>query len=39
VIDCCLTPNYQFFSYIMARTCYIRWDDDDYDTILYDIRW
>jgi len=24
----CLTPNEQFFSYIMARTSYIRWDDD-----------
>jgi len=24
----CLTPNEQFFSHIMARTNYIRWDDD-----------
>jgi len=23
VIDCCLTPSEQFFSYIMARTSYI----------------
>jgi len=22
-------PNEQIFSYIMARTSYIRWDDDD----------
>ena len=22
-------PNEQFFSYIMARTSYIRWDDND----------
>ena len=29
VIDCCLMPNEQFLSYIMARTSYIRWDDDD----------
>ena len=26
--DCCLMPNEQFFSYIMARTSYIWWDDD-----------
>jgi hypothetical protein len=26
--DCCLTPNQQFFSHIIARTSYIRWDDD-----------
>jgi len=25
VSDCCLTSNEQFFSYIMARTSYIRW--------------
>ena len=24
VSDCCLTPNEQFFSYIMARTSYLR---------------
>jgi len=27
VSDCCLTPHEQFFSSIMARTSYIRWDD------------
>jgi hypothetical protein len=27
--DCCLASIEQFFSYIMARTYYIRWDDDD----------
>jgi hypothetical protein len=27
VSDCCLTPNEQFFSYIMARTSYIQWHD------------
>jgi len=26
---CCLTPNDQFFSYIMARTSYIWQNDDD----------
>jgi len=26
---CCLTPYEQFFSDIMARTSYIRWEDDD----------
>jgi len=29
VNDYCLTPNEQFFSNIMARTCYIRRDFDD----------
>ena len=31
VSDCCITPNEHFFQlqYIMARTSYIRWDDDD----------
>ena len=29
VIDCCLTPNEQLISYIMARTSYLRWDDHD----------
>jgi hypothetical protein len=23
-------PNEQFYSYIMARTSYIQWNDDDY---------
>ena len=28
--DCCLTPNeYVIFSYIITRTIYIRWDDND----------
>jgi hypothetical protein len=30
VSDCCLMPNEQFYSYIMARTSYIQWNDDDY---------
>jgi hypothetical protein len=25
VSDCCSMPNEQFFSYIMERTCYMRW--------------
>ena len=29
--DCYLTPNEQFFNYIMARKSYIQWDDDDDD--------
>jgi hypothetical protein len=29
VSDCCLEINEQFFSYIMARTSYIQWNDDD----------
>jgi hypothetical protein len=28
VADCCLMPNGQFFSYTMARTSYIQWNDD-----------
>jgi hypothetical protein len=27
VIDCCLTASEQLFSYIMALTSYIRWDE------------
>ena len=27
--DTCLTPNEQFFSFIMAKTCYIRRNDDN----------
>ena len=27
--DCCLMPTEQCFSYIMARTNYIRWEHDD----------
>jgi hypothetical protein len=34
VSDCCLTPNELFFSYIMARTSYIRWDDNDISFII-----
>jgi hypothetical protein len=29
VSDCYLMPTQQFFNYIMAKTSYIRWDDDD----------
>ena len=29
VSDFCLTPNAQLYSYITARTSYIRWGDDD----------
>jgi len=29
-----LTPNEQFFSYIMARSSYIWWDDDDVHFVL-----
>jgi len=25
----CLMSNEQYFSYIMGRMCYIRWDDND----------
>ena len=25
---CCLTPNEQFFNYIIERTSYIRWGDN-----------
>jgi hypothetical protein len=32
--DYCLTPNEQFFSYTMARTNYIQWDDDDIHFVL-----
>jgi len=34
VSDCYLTPNEQFFSYIMVKTSYIRWDDDEVCFIL-----
>jgi len=27
--DCCLTPKWAISSYVMARTSYIIWDDDD----------
>jgi hypothetical protein len=29
VIDCCIMPNEQYFSYVMARTSYIRFNDND----------
>jgi hypothetical protein len=29
VSDYCLMPNEQFFTYIMARTSYIQWNDGD----------
>jgi len=29
VSDCCLTPNEQYFSYIMARKTHFRWDHND----------
>jgi len=32
--DCCLTPNEQLLCYIMARTSYISWHDDDMDFVL-----
>jgi transposase len=32
--DCCLMPNEQFFSYVMARTSYIQWNDDDVRCVL-----
>jgi hypothetical protein len=34
VSDCCLMPNEQYFSYIMARTSYIQWIDDDVRFVL-----
>ena len=34
VRDCCLKPNKKVFSYIMARTSYIRCDDDDVCLVL-----
>jgi len=34
VSDCCLTPSQQFFSYIMARTGYFQWDDDEVRFVL-----
>jgi hypothetical protein len=30
----CLTPNEPFISHIMARTNYIRWDDNDVSFVL-----
>jgi hypothetical protein len=34
VSDCCLMPNEPFFSYIMERVSYIRWDDDHVHLVL-----
>jgi hypothetical protein len=34
VSDYCFTPNEQFIRYIMTRTSYIRWDDDDIHFLL-----
>ena len=31
----CFTPNEQYLSYIMVKTNYIRWDDDDVLFVLY----
>ena len=32
--DCCLMSNEQFFSYIMVRTSYIPWDDNNVQFVL-----
>jgi hypothetical protein len=29
ISDCCLMPTQQFFSYIMLRTIFFPWDDDE----------
>ena len=34
VIDCCLTLSQQFFSYIMARTIHLQWDDEEVHFVL-----
>ena len=34
VSDCCLRPNEQFFSYIIDRTSYSRWDDGNIHLVL-----
>ena len=34
VSDYCLTPNEQCISYIMARTRYFQWNDDDFLCVL-----
>jgi hypothetical protein len=34
VSDCCLTPIQQFVSYIMERTSYFQWDDDEIRFVL-----
>ena len=37
--DCCLPPKEPFFSYIMTRTTYIRWDDNDVRFVLNQHAW
>ena len=32
--ECFFKPNKQFFTYIMARICYIRWGDNDVHIVL-----
>jgi len=34
VSDYCLMPNEQLFSYILARTSYIQWNDGDVRFVL-----
>ena len=34
VIDCCLTPTQQFFSYIMREQVNFQWDDDEVRFVL-----
>jgi hypothetical protein len=34
VSDYCLSPNEQMFSYIMARTSYIQWNDGEFRFVL-----
>ena len=34
VSDYCLTPTQQFVSYIMVRTSYFQWNDDDIRFVL-----
>jgi hypothetical protein len=35
VIDCCLTPDEHFFSYVIAKTSYIQWNVDDDDEVRF----
>jgi hypothetical protein len=34
VSDCCLTPTQQFCSYIVARTSYAQWNEDEVRFVL-----
>jgi hypothetical protein len=34
VNDCCLTLSEQFVSYVIVKTSYIQWNDDDVHFIL-----